>query len=523
MKAIIALSLTLFLLNGAVQLAECAETATTQQPVVQEEVSQKYWQNLAEDRFTKDCRRFPSLKEAKRAKNVIMLLGDGMGMPTISAGRFYSAQKYDQNGSSSIHPFEYWPFNTMARTYDLETMVTDSASSATAYLTGTKTRTGMIGLDGTVGYQQCGVWPKSSYTESVLEAAVKAGKATGIVTSTRITHASPSGCYGHVSFRDLEDDSAVHKMCPEQAAAMPCQDLACQLITYNPDINVMIGGGQKYFYPDTVELPSDAKTKGTRLDKQNLAQMWIDNQEKKGRKYCYISKPTDLANCNADEVDYILGLPYGSHMPYTHELTWEEPTLLQYVQTAVKVLERQKQGYFLFIESGRIDHAHHDNEGRRSLDEMAHFDLIVTYLQNTVNLNETLIILTADHSHTFELVGQPGRFQNILGLDQYYSQHTNDKMPLQGLNYMNGPNGLTNESRKNPAVLDTYAWTYKQQTLVPLSFASHGGDDVGVYATGPMSAIFHVTVDNTMIAQAMKFALGVEPYTNSTYPCEGRV
>lgn len=94
-------------------------------------------------------------------------------------------------------------------------------------------------------------------------------------------------------------------------------------------------------------------------------------------------------------------------------------------------------------------------------------------------------------------------------------------MPLQGLNYMNGPNGLINESRKNPAFEPIFDWKYRQQTLVPLTFSTHGGDDVGVYANGPLSPIFHVTVDNTMIAQAMKFALGVSPFDNKQSPCEG--
>ena len=93
-------------------------------------------------------------------------------------------------------------------------------------------------------------------------------------------------------------------------------------------------------------------------------------------------------------------------------------------------------------------------------------------------------------------------------------------MPLQGLNYMNGPNGLIDEPRKNPGLLDIYSWTYQQQTLVPMPYASHGGDDVGVYATGPMSPIFHITVDNTMIAQAMKFALSINPYASGKKPCE---
>ncbi|KAL5963706.1 Alkaline phosphatase [Taenia solium] len=492
---------------------------TTQQPIVQNEKAPDYWYNLAKERFERDCKVFPSLKNAKRAKNVILLLGDGMGMPTISAGRFYAAQEIGLNGSIKKHPFEEWPYNTMARTYDLETSVTDSASSATAYLTGTKTRTGIIGLTGDIGVKQCGTWPKWHYSESVLEAAYRAGKATGVLTNTRITHASPSGCYGHVSYRDMESDADIMRFCPNDYQTMVCQDLACQLINDHPYINVMIGGGQKNFYPNTTALPANKSEKGVRLDGRSLVTEWENNQTSKNHKYCLVQKPSDLALCDGSNVDYLLALPYSDHMPYNHLIDWGEPNLLGYVRKAIEVLEHQPNGYFLFIESGRIDHAHHNNEGRRSLDEMKHFDEIIAYIENTVNLEETLVIVTADHSHAFELVGQPGRFQSAIGLDQYYSNNTNDHMPLQGLNYMNGPNGLVNESRKNPGVLDIYSWTYRQQTLVPLSFASHGGDDVGVYAIGPMSPIFHVTVDNTMIAQAMKFALGAEPFNKKATPC----
>ena len=184
-----------------------AAEAATPEKVVEAEKSPDYWKKLATERFKKDCQKFPSLQKTNKAKNVILLLGDGMGMPTISAGRFYAAQSLGRNGSIQKHPFEEWPYNTMARTCDLETSVTDSASSATAYLTGTKTRTGMIGLTGDINVKQCGKWSETYHTESVLEAAYKAGKATGIVTTTRITHASPSGCYGHVSYRDMESDA----------------------------------------------------------------------------------------------------------------------------------------------------------------------------------------------------------------------------------------------------------------------------------------------------------------------------
>lgn len=92
---------------------------------------------------------------------------------------------------------------------------------------------------------------------------------------------------------------------------------------------------------------------------------------------------------------------------------------------------------------------------------------------------------------------------------------------MQGLNYMNGPAGLIKDPRVNPAYQPIFDWSYKQQSLVPLHFASHGGDDVGVYATGPLSAFFHAIVDNTFIAQTMKLAMGVEPFSQKKMPCEG--
>lgn len=94
-------------------------------------------------------------------------------------------------------------------------------------------------------------------------------------------------------------------------------------------------------------------------------------------------------------------------------------------------------------------------------------------------------------------------------------------MPLQGINYMNGPNGLNKDPRPNPAYEPIYDWSYRQQTLVPIPFSSHGGDDVGVYATGPLSAFFHATVDNTFIAQTIKLALGANPFYRQKTPCDG--
>ena len=103
-------------------------------PIKQEEINPTYWEDLARKHIDVANRQFPEFATGiKKVKNVILFLGDGMGLPTIAATRF------DQNnltGTPSKHVFEDWDFGTLCRTYDLETMVTDSASSATAYLTG---------------------------------------------------------------------------------------------------------------------------------------------------------------------------------------------------------------------------------------------------------------------------------------------------------------------------------------------------------------------------------------------------
>nr|CUU99627.1 alkaline phosphatase [Hymenolepis microstoma] len=319
--------------------------------VVDEEVSPDYWLKQAKERFAKDCKMFSSLRSAPHAKNVIMLLGDGMGMPTISASRFYIAEMEGRNGSAVFHPFEEWEFNTMARTYDLETSVTDSASSANAYLTGSKTRTGMIGIDGNLNVKQCGKWDSKYFTHSVLEAAYKAGKATGVITNTRITHASPSGTYAHVTFRDMENDAKIKEFCPTEYKEMYCQDIACQLIQDHQYINVIVGGGKKNFYPAPEKPKADDATVGVRLDGRNLIEEWEKNKTEKGKKFCFVGKPENLSTCNPSEVDYMLALPYDDHMPYTHDIPLNEPNLLDYVDGGGIRFVRKEQSTFL-IESG---------------------------------------------------------------------------------------------------------------------------------------------------------------------------
>lgn len=105
-------------------------------PILENEINPSYWEGLARVEIDKANKQFPEFySKTKKAKNVILFLGDGMGIPTLSATRF---DKTNLTGKAEMHPFEEWEFSSLCRTYDLETMVTDSASSATAYLTGTE-------------------------------------------------------------------------------------------------------------------------------------------------------------------------------------------------------------------------------------------------------------------------------------------------------------------------------------------------------------------------------------------------
>nr|CUU00216.1 hypothetical transcript [Hymenolepis microstoma] len=182
-----------------------ARSQKDKKPANSQEIEPSFWVDQARKRLqkTKDHLGLPG----KPAKNVILFLGDGMGISTVSASRFYKTEVEGRLGSVTPElEFEGWPFHTLVRTYDLNSVVTDSASSATAYLGGTKTTTGIIGLTGFVKPKECREYKEDEKVESVLKAAIRTKRATGIVTSTRITHASPAGAYSHAASRYWESD-----------------------------------------------------------------------------------------------------------------------------------------------------------------------------------------------------------------------------------------------------------------------------------------------------------------------------
>jgi alkaline phosphatase len=194
-----------------------------------------------------------------RAKNVILFVGDGMGISTVTAGRIYEGQRRGVDGESNSLTMERLPFAAFSKTYTHDAQVADSAPTAVAMVTGVKTRNDVIGVNSEVEVGDC-AGAKGKEVLSLAAMAERAGQATGVVTTARITHATPASMYAHTPHRDWEGDA---NMTPEAIAA-GCKDIAQQLVTwsYGDGFEVIFGGGRDRFLPDTMNDPEDADKKG---------------------------------------------------------------------------------------------------------------------------------------------------------------------------------------------------------------------------------------------------------------------
>jgi alkaline phosphatase len=187
-----------------------------------------------------------------------------------------------------------------------------------------------------------------------------------------------------------------------------------------------------------------------------------------------------------------------------------EPSLAEMTRKAIGILAKNPQGFFLMVEGGRVDHAHHAGNAFRALSDAVALNEAVKAALAKVSTEETLIIVTADHSHAFTINGYPKRGNPILGVavdvDGKVMSGTDGK-PYTTLSYANGPGGhkepqprpdLTMEQATDP--------DYIQQALVPLDSETHAGEDVAIFAIGPWSHLFQNTVEQNYIFHVMDYA-----------------
>ncbi|XP_064341500.1 intestinal-type alkaline phosphatase-like [Camelus dromedarius] len=445
------------------------------------------------------------------AKNLIIFLGDGMGVPTVTATRILKGQMSGKPGPETPLAMDQFPYLALSKTYNVDRQVPDSAGTATAYLCGVKANYRTIGVSAAARYNQCNTTQGNEVT-SVMNRAKKAGKSVGIVTTTRVQHASPAGTYAHTVNRNWYSDADLSA----DAKTQGCQDIATQLIN-NMDIDVILGGGRKYMFPEKTpdpEYPQDAKQNGVRQDKRNLVQEWQAKHQ--GAQYVW-NRTALMQASNDSSVTHLMGLFEPADMKYEaqRDLT-KDPSLAEMTEAALRLLSRNPLGFYLFVEGGRIDHGHHEGIAYMALTEAVMFDTAVDKANQLTSEKDTLILVTADHSHVFSFGGYTLRGTSIFGLAP---SKASDGKSYTSILYGNGP-GFALSGGTRPDVSDSQSEdpTYRQQAAVPLSSETHGGEDVAVFARGPQAHLVHGVQEQSFVAHVMAFAACIEPYTDCSLP-----
>ncbi|XP_017862511.1 PREDICTED: membrane-bound alkaline phosphatase [Drosophila arizonae] len=468
-----------------------------------EERNSRFWVNKAQSILADKLSIHKQLNE-NRAKNIILFLGDGMSVHTIAATRAFMGDSNKQ-----VY-FEKFPYVGLSKTYAVDERTPDSASTATAYLTGVKGNYGTIGVNAKVKRGSCkAATDKATHTESIAQWAQEAGKWAGVVTTARVTHASPAGTYAHVADRDWEHDG---KVTSAGCSADDNVDIARQLVEWpvGRDLRVVLGGGRAYFRDKSMK--DEEGFAGKRKDGRDLIKDWQQDKANQGAEAKYVWSRNGLHDVDLSRTDYLLGLFDVSHCPYHTERTDVAPSLSEMTEAAIKLLSRNEEGYFLFVEGGRIDMAHHDTKARKALEETEEFARAVELARDLTSDEDTLIVVTSDHSHTMTINGYPYRRQNILSLAPNLAD---DEKPFTILSYANGPgfvNTYDDHGRMDLSNADTEDADFQFQATVPLKSETHGGEDVAVFASGPHEHFFSGNYEQTTIPALMAYAANIGPF-----------
>lgn len=452
------------------------------------------------------------------AKNVILFVGDGMGVTTLTAARIFEGQLQGKSGEENRLFFEDFPYLALSKTYTWDQQTPDSAPTMTAMMTGYKAREGMLSVDHLTRRGECRTAELQRHVlPTLLEQAALAGKAVGVVSTARLTHATPAATYAHTPMRDWESDADLPPGCE-------VKDIARQLIEAAPavrqQLKVAMGGGRSNFLPKTQTDPEYAKP-GKRQDGRDLIAEW---RQTRGQHAAVVMDRQAFEAVDPAQVDHLLGLFENSHMQYELDRAKDksgEPSLSEMTEKAIRILQKEHKGFFLHVESGRVDHAHHAGNAKRALMEVVELARAVRKARELTDPNETLIIVTADHSHVFTMAGYPHRGNDILGVvrevpeeDGHELEMRKDQrgLPYTTLGYANGPGWRDPHThaghRPDLTEVDTRADDFKQEATIPTESETHGGEDVPIYAVGPMAHLIHGSMEQNWIYHVMRRAFG---------------
>ena len=415
---------------------------------------------------------------AGEATNVIFFLGDGMGPTTVTASRIY---KYGEAGQLTMESLKR---TARIKTYSLDGQTTDSAPSMAAYMTGVKMRNEVISMSADT--QPRDPVTKKNYTSGA-DSTCPAGNAT----------------YAHICNRNGENAIA--------AQAVPGG--AGYNSALGAGLDVLLGGGTDHFLPTTAG--------GRRTDGRDLT------AELKAQGYTYVNSGSALMALDTAATTRLVGLFSKSLMNYELDRAKpanaiDEPSLADMTEKAIKLLQKNGKGFFLMVEGGRIDHALHNTNAKRALEDTVAFDNAIKRALGLVDLKNTLVVVTADHDHTMTFNGYSHKGNNILGKVSDIKPTTvqgktvlakaGDGLPYTALVFGNG--SVRKPVRDDLTSVDTAADDYYQEVGVKLGAAgnypeTHGGGDVMLFSSGAGNAGFKGTLDNTKVFGLVKSAMGL--------------
>ena len=431
--------------------------------------------------------------KVKNPTNVIMLVMDGSSDNLSTLSRWYKGE-----------PLALDEILTGAsRTYSADSAITDSAPAATALATGHKSNTGYVGvLPSTVttpGVPQVKKEDAFRPVANVLEGAKQTGRATGIVSTSEIQHATPAGFSAHVTNRGNFDDIAEQQV--------------------YQGMDVVLGGGLNAL-------------KETRKDGEDLVAV-IEEHD-----YDFVKTRDELLKTDADKI-------WGSFAPVALAYDFdrkhtkaEEPTLADMTKKAIDTLDRDKDGFFLMVEGSKIDWAAHANDTVGMISDFLAFDAAVKEaLEFAKKDKNTLVIAVTDHANSGITLGNrttSGTYDAIpvsayidplkeatMTVEGAVSFLKEDKSNLEEVAALYGLKNLTEKERKALTDSDkpgeTMVRLLAERAHIGYTTGGHTGDDVFLYAYGPNKPTG--LVENTDLAKVIAEAMGfqLDQLTSSLY------
>ncbi len=444
---------------------------------------------------------------AGEAKNVIFFLGDGMGPVTVTASRIY---KYGEAGQLTMDTL---PRTARIKTFSNDAQTTDSAPSMAAYMTGIKMNNEVVSMssdtkavspstDAGTGVSSavnnC-VSTNGKPVPTLLELAISNKKATGVISTARLTHATPAVTYSHICNRNAE------------------YEIARQAVPGGTGFNAALGNGIDFFMGGISQYWIPFNSAGSAAEKKGRPDGRHLVNEMKAKGYAFVSDKATFDAAPTAAGAKIFGLFDQAfsqgHMSYELDRNPAlEPSLAEMTTKAIDLLSKNSSGYFLMVEGGRIDHALHSTNAKRALVDTIAFDDAIKAALAKVDLSNTLVVVTADHDHTMAFNGYPKKGNPILDIVRGYT----DGLPTKDADGKTFTTLVFGQSPNRPAArADVDSTTalgndYQQEGTIKVGNGneSHGGGDVRLHATGAGSSTFKGTIDNTKVYTLMKTAFG---------------